>query len=85
MLNNVEREVIEPAKAPDTSAQQQDCPELWVLKNQDSGRHKPCNQEQKALGQDHSTAFQVSKHGNAIRKGHLTEANWTGTTSSGSL
>ena len=45
VLNNVEREVIEPAKTPHTSAQQQDGPEPRVLEDQDSGCHQACDEE----------------------------------------
>ena len=82
MLNHVEREVIKSAKAPDTYTQQQNCPEPWVLENKDSGGHEPSNKEQKALGQNDSSTFQVSKHDGAIRKGRKIQSNMTAKISS---
>ena len=52
MLNNIEGEIIEPAKRPDSNAQQNDNLEFRVINHEKPGSAQSENEEQEALDLD---------------------------------
>ena len=62
MLYDVESKIVESAKTPDRDQQQQNCPDIRVIRDQESDSKTTGEQKQESLGDDDAGAFQITEH-----------------------
>lgn len=62
MLDDVERKIVEPTKTPHCDQQQQNGPDIPVIRDQESGGNTARDQKQKSFGDNDARVFQITEH-----------------------
>ena len=62
MLDDVEGKIVESTKTPHRDQQQQNGPDIRVVRDQKPGGNTARDQKQKSFGDDDSRVFQITEH-----------------------